>query len=71
MMCLEDDMKQIKYNKATKEPTTEKVESSKKTKDFIKVKGTSASVQEQKKNSNEKEDPKDSKDKRCKLNRKK
>ena len=59
MMCLEDEMKQMMYNKATKEPTTEKVESSKKTEDSIKVKGISARVQDQKKDSNEKEDPKD------------
>ena len=57
MMCLEDEMKQMKYNKATKESTTEKVESSKKTEDSIEVKGTSARVQDQKKDSNEKEDP--------------
>ena len=37
MMCLEEDMKQMKYYKSTKEKTTEKVESSKKTKDSINV----------------------------------
>ena len=63
IMCLEENMKQMKYNEATKEAITEKVESSKKTEDSLKVKETSASVQDQKKDSNEKEDPTDSKDK--------
>ena len=64
ILNIEDELKEIEYNKVTKELTKEKVQQSMKTKDAIEVHGASVRVDDQKNISCEQDNPKDSKEKK-------